>query len=87
MGIADRLSEIPRTNKGPGCTISMTYDKLTEVDAAAFLAAIVNPEWPVMGILTAMDAEGFPISESTLRRHRRKRCKCVMFRPELVEGL
>lgn len=86
MGLKDRLAILPHANKGPDCSVGVMYEAMGTDDAEAFKAALLNPAWIATELENAMGDEGYVISDSTIRRHRKMRCKCKENRPSIFEA-
>lgn len=79
MTLADRLSEPQLVKKGPACSVATILRRSTEEDAAALTAALADERFLLAHIHAALQAEGHPISQGTLRRHRRGECACARY--------
>ena len=76
MTFADALQQAKQhTPKGPKCSVCVLLTTLPDEDAHAFAAALDDVDYPLSGIMRAMEAEKLPrIGQHTLRRHRRHEC-------------
>lgn len=73
MGILDDLSPESRTYS---CKIRTVCETLEMQDATILNSAVMNPEWAVVGLSTALNKKGIRISPSVIRKHREKACSC-----------
>lgn len=68
MAFAEALRE--NTTKIPG--IPGILDSMNDEDAAELTAALANKKVRTVDITRALNAEGYDISESSVRRHRER---------------
>lgn len=75
MALADALKiETAASARGPRCTVCLLVTTLGKDDAQALAAALADDSVTSAAISRALRREGHPISEMTLRRHRKGEC-------------
>lgn len=58
------------------CKVREIAAQLDKKDSEIFLAAVNNPEWPVVTLVDTLRARGIDISPTPVTKHRRKACSC-----------
>jgi hypothetical protein len=58
------------------CKVKNLAATLTEVDRKIFLAAVMNPDWPLKTLENELRKRGMEISEHPLKKHRTGACAC-----------
>jgi len=76
LSLADRLAEPPVQMKGPRCSIYLLLLQLDADETAALNTALADERFTSVAIADALQAEGYAVKESPLRRHRLGRCAC-----------
>jgi hypothetical protein len=58
------------------CRVNTIKGTLSAADQAKLEAAVTDPTWPVSQLEKQLRAKGLEISDSSITRHREKRCAC-----------
>jgi hypothetical protein len=75
MSIAQRLADYEPPRIGSVCKTCTLLKELPEGESAALQKALDDPTISNAGLMRILRAEGFPLAETTLRRHRVGECK------------
>jgi hypothetical protein len=70
MGFADTLGQQPKRQAGTRCGVAVTLAQMEPDDAAALTEALADHTIDASRISRALRAEGFDVSDQTVRRHR-----------------
>ncbi len=71
------LENLVLPKKAYPCKVRELAEAMTEKDRAVFLAAVVDPAWPIITLSEELRARGVDISPTPLTKHRRKACSCA----------
>lgn len=76
---ADPLAEFRKLSKPQRlkCGIKVILDDLEPADGKLLVAALDTPEIRHTAIVSWLDARGIKCAETTVGRHRLKRCSCA----------
>jgi hypothetical protein len=58
------------------CRVNTIKATLNAADQAKLEAAVTDPTWPISQLEKQLRAKGLDISDSSITRHREKRCAC-----------
>jgi len=58
------------------CRVNTIKATLNAADQAKLEAAVTDPAWPISQLEKQLRAKGLDISDSSITRHREKRCAC-----------
>jgi len=58
------------------CRVNTIKATLNAADQAKLEAAVTDPTWPISTLEKQLRAKGLDISDSSITRHREKRCAC-----------
>lgn len=75
MTIAQRVAEYQGPRIGGRCRTCTLIADLPKEESEALLAALRDERISNAGLAQILRAEGFPIAETTIRRHRKGECK------------
>lgn len=73
MGLLNDLTPEPRQYP---CKIRTVCETLEIGDSVILNSAVMNPDWPIVGLSTALNKKGIHISPSVITKHREKACSC-----------
>lgn len=73
MNLADMLQAKPQRSKQ--CKWSIWYSDITDDDRASIQAAFADDRIETSHIVRTLQSYGCPMSESTIRTHRKNECK------------
>ena len=59
------------------CIIGKQAAELDSKDLTILMDALANPRWSSEALALALTERGFKVSDSVLRKHRRKECACA----------
>ena len=76
MSLAQALAAQSQRPRGPACTVALILAKLDDDDRATLLNALGDVSVRHSDLARALTAEGHPIKESTISRHRLNGCSC-----------
>lgn len=77
MTLADALAaEEAAHSKGPACTVALILDQLDPADRAVLVEWLANPVKRHSWIAEALRKNGHQVQESTIGRHRNRKCTC-----------
>jgi hypothetical protein len=74
MSLSERLAEYEKPLIGGRCTVCNLLDQLPEGEAKSLAEALADPKFSNAGLSRILKAEGYPIGDSTIGRHRRSEC-------------
>lgn len=77
MGLAERLSNIPKRQPGKPCSVGLLLDTLSADDRDVLETALREGVSASL-IYDALVAEGKYVGNQTINRHRSKACRCFM---------
>lgn len=58
------------------CRVRELAEAMTDKDKAVFLAAVVDPAWPIMTLAEELRSRGVDISPTPITKHRKGACSC-----------
>lgn len=70
------LKDLKPPVKVKPCYVAMAAEKLEKEDKQILLEAVLNPEWAIIPLSTALAQRGINLSRTTLERHRKGLCQC-----------
>lgn len=73
MGLLSNLENIAPKRT---CRVHIINQTLEPADSEIFLAAVMNPQFPVKRLEKELRARGVEISDTSIDRHRTKVCSC-----------
>ncbi len=59
------------------CKVRDLAATMSKEDAKIFLAAVVDPNWPIITLVEALRSRGVDISPSPITNHRKGVCSCA----------
>jgi hypothetical protein len=71
------LENLPNPVDARLCILARNAAELSKDDFDILQAALANPAWSHNGLADALTKEGFVITESSVRKHRKNLCVCV----------
>lgn len=77
MGFADEVKLLQR-GRGATCTVGEYLDGLDTADRAEIQEVMQDDKYTSTAIAKALVARGFNTSATTVMRHRRGDCKCLL---------
>lgn len=69
MSLIDTLKEAPGLK--PKSRVAVILLELPDAERAAVETALRDPEWPHEGLARVLTAQGYPVTEASIRRYRR----------------
>lgn len=75
MTIAQRVAEYQSPRIGGRCRTCSLIADLPKEESEALIGALADERISNSGLAQILRAEGFPIAETTIRRHRKGECK------------
>lgn len=76
MGLAEDLDVFAARRNSARCSIALMLADMPAADRDTVTAAFANVRLTGTGIAEALKANGYPVSASSVQRHRRKACTC-----------
>ena len=77
MTLAERLTATNVGEPGPRCTVCVLLAELTDADRATLSDALAGDVYTSRQIADALTAEGHPVRNNTVARHRRGVCRGI----------
>jgi hypothetical protein len=71
------LENLPNPTDARLCVVAREAAKLSQEDFDILQAALSNPAWSHNGLADALTKEGFSVTESSVRKHRKGICACA----------
>jgi hypothetical protein len=59
------------------CRVREIANSLSKEDAAIFLKAVVDPNWPVVTLADELKNRGIEVSPTPITKHRKGVCSCA----------
>jgi hypothetical protein len=75
MSISQRIADYKPARIGGACRTCELLRSLSKKEADALRDALADPKYSNAGLAKILKAEGYPMADSTVRRHRRGECK------------
>lgn len=75
MSIAQRVAEYRSPRIGGRCRTCVLLEELPPEEMQALEVALTDERISNAGLAKILRAEGYPLAETTIRRHRRGECK------------
>ena len=75
MSLSQRIADYKPARIGGACRTCELLRLLPKGEAKALQDALDDPKFSNAGLSKILKAEGHPIADSTVRRHRRGECK------------
>jgi hypothetical protein len=76
VALKDQLESTPSRPTGKPCSVGTLLDRLKGDELAALEAMMYRLGWSQRRIYDACIAEGYPIGEQSINRHRSQGCRC-----------
>lgn len=74
--LLDEIAAHAARARGPACSISILRSQLDPPTVAQLDEAMGNPAFTAVAIATVLKQRGFPVALESLRRHRKRQCRC-----------
>lgn len=75
MSIAQRIAEYQGPRIGGRCRTCLLIEELPEGESVALRQALDDQRISNAGLANILKAEGHPLAETTIRRHRKGECR------------
>lgn len=78
MSLAQRATSPQKAIHGTPCSVGELLSELDKVEAKALQTMLDSPWriWPHLHVEEAIRAEGHPVGQGQVGKHRRKACRC-----------